>query len=132
MPGSQEPQYASRAAGEDGVPGVGQPFALRFSPIWARLEQVLFPAWEDPGGLDLRRLVDQSKQQLAGVSRADALVHEALSRASSLTEERLSLFAYPAIYTPEDSEGIQSYSPPTVDHGLAPTQPLRGHLPPVL
>ena len=69
---------------------------------------MLFPAWEDPGGLDLRRLVDQSKQQLAGVSRADALLHEALSRASSLTEERLSLFAYPvAIYTPEDSEGIQ-------------------------
>jgi hypothetical protein len=83
------------------------PSRSRFSPIWARLEQVLFPAWEDPGGLDLRRLVDQSKQQLAGVSRADALVHEALSRASSLVDERLSLFAYPAIYTPEDSEGIQ-------------------------
>ncbi len=83
------------------------PSRSRFSPIWARLEQVLFPAWEDPGGLDLRRLVDQSKQQLAGVSRADAMVHEALSRASSLTEERLSLFAYPAIYTPEDSEGTQ-------------------------
>jgi len=75
----------------------------------ARLEEVLFPTQKDPERLELRRLMVQKTQERPGVSRTDALIDEALRRASSLIQERLGLFASPAIYTPEDTEGFQQF-----------------------
>jgi hypothetical protein len=69
-----------------------------------KLEQVLLNAHGDPQRSEVRKFYVQSKQEMTGSTWIDALVDVALSRVSGLVDERLRLFAYPAISRTESYE----------------------------